>query len=213
MLKKTKEDWNEKHRNVARKLFLEGGWLQKPLFDIGWSDESECQACHEEEGTEKAQAPPLSMMVRDQERERACRKEQQKTKTLKRECEWQRCILTHPLCESRWNRGHFSIVGAREAQKLGHASRRFQRPLCHGRLSSGYTLESGEHVAGQFDYDEESGPLHGMYGLMEAELEVQRTSNHSKPTQHFSSSSSPWSRKACQCSDGSTERLEFDRMT
>ena len=69
MLKKTKEDWNEKHRNVARKLFLEGGWLQKPLFDIGWSDESECQACHEEEGTEKAQAPPLSMMVRDQERD------------------------------------------------------------------------------------------------------------------------------------------------
>ena len=25
------------------------------------------------------------------------------------------------------------------------------------------------------DYDEEMGPLHGMYGSMEAELEVQRT--------------------------------------
>ena len=27
----------------------------------------------------------------------------------------------------------------------------------------------------QLDYDEEMGPLHGMYGSMEAELEVQRT--------------------------------------
>ena len=39
--KKTKEG-TEKHRNVASKLVLEGGWVQKKLFDIGWSDESEC---------------------------------------------------------------------------------------------------------------------------------------------------------------------------
>ena len=26
--------------------------MQKKLFDIGWSDESECQVCHKEEGTE-----------------------------------------------------------------------------------------------------------------------------------------------------------------
>ena len=32
---------------------LEGGWVQKKLFDIGWSDESRWQACHKEEGTEK----------------------------------------------------------------------------------------------------------------------------------------------------------------
>ena len=51
--KKTNEDCTEKHRNVARKLVLEGGWVQKKLFDIGWSDESECQACDKEEGTEK----------------------------------------------------------------------------------------------------------------------------------------------------------------
>ena len=51
--KKMKEEWNEEHRNVARKVFLEGGWVQKRLFDIGWSDESNCQACQEEEGTEK----------------------------------------------------------------------------------------------------------------------------------------------------------------
>ena len=42
MRKKMKEDWTEKHRNVVRKLFLEGGWVQKRFFDIGWSYESKC---------------------------------------------------------------------------------------------------------------------------------------------------------------------------
>ena len=51
--KTTKEGWTEKHRNVARKLVLVGGWVQQKLYDIGWSDESECRACHKEEGTEK----------------------------------------------------------------------------------------------------------------------------------------------------------------
>ena len=27
--------------------------MQKKLYDISWSDESECQACHKEEGTER----------------------------------------------------------------------------------------------------------------------------------------------------------------
>ena len=41
---------------MARKWVLERGWVQQGLFDIGWSDESECQACHKEKGTEKRQA-------------------------------------------------------------------------------------------------------------------------------------------------------------
>ena len=32
--KKVTEDWTENHRNVARKIFLEGGWVQKRLFDF-----------------------------------------------------------------------------------------------------------------------------------------------------------------------------------
>ena len=50
---KVKENWTEKHRYVARKIFLEGGWTQKRLFDIGWSDVSHCEACKIDEGTEK----------------------------------------------------------------------------------------------------------------------------------------------------------------
>ena len=34
--KQTKEVWTEKRRRVARKLVLEGGWVQKLLFDVGW---------------------------------------------------------------------------------------------------------------------------------------------------------------------------------
>ena len=36
--KKVRENWTEKHRNVPRKIFLEGGWTQKRLFDVDWSD-------------------------------------------------------------------------------------------------------------------------------------------------------------------------------
>ena len=49
-----KENWTEKHRDVARKIFLEGGWTQKRLFDVGWSETSQCQAI------------PLPRMVRSQ---------------------------------------------------------------------------------------------------------------------------------------------------
>ena len=47
--------WTEKHRNVARKLVLVGGWVQKKLHDVDWSDESECQACHKESRMARSQ--------------------------------------------------------------------------------------------------------------------------------------------------------------
>ena len=56
----------DKHRNAARKLVLEGGWIQKRVFDIGWSNESKCQACHTEGGTEKHRLPPEPRMERGQ---------------------------------------------------------------------------------------------------------------------------------------------------
>ena len=84
--KKTKGEWTEKHRNVARKLVLEGGWVQKRLFDIGWSDESKCQACHKEEGTEKHRldrCPEWHELRR--EIPEAFRKWERKAKTSKKE--------------------------------------------------------------------------------------------------------------------------------
>ena len=53
-LRKTSETWTDKHRNAMRKLAVEGGWVQKRLYDIGWSDEKKkCRLCNKEEGTEK----------------------------------------------------------------------------------------------------------------------------------------------------------------
>ena len=63
-------------------------------------------------------------------------------------------------------------VGVREAQELGHASRRDQRPRCNGR-PAGKWGTCGWSVV-QLDY-EELGPLRWMCGSMDAELEFQRT--------------------------------------
>ena len=51
--KKKEEEWTKNIEMLRGNYFLEGGWVQKRLFDIGWSDQSKCQACHKEEGTEK----------------------------------------------------------------------------------------------------------------------------------------------------------------
>ena len=51
--RKTNEPSTDKHGHVMRKLFVEGGWVQKTLYDIrcsDWSDEKKCRGCNEEEG-------------------------------------------------------------------------------------------------------------------------------------------------------------------
>ena len=88
--------------------------MQKNLYDIGWSDKSECQACHKEEGTQKhtkAQALPLPRMVRTQTGDpRSFQKVRAKSENQKKEWKWQRGLVTHPLSESQWDRGHFSMT-------------------------------------------------------------------------------------------------------
>ena len=51
--RRTNELWTEKHRNVMRKLAVEGGWVQKRMHDIGWPDVKRCRGCNQEDGTEK----------------------------------------------------------------------------------------------------------------------------------------------------------------
>ena len=96
---KTKEEWTEKHRNLARKLFLEEGWVQKRLFDFGWSNESKCQACHKEGGTGKHR-----LYHRPEWNEVRREIPEQKARTSKEEWKWQRGIVTHLPSESQWNR-------------------------------------------------------------------------------------------------------------
>ena len=68
-------------------------------------------------------------------------------------------------------------VGVREAQELGIPAEGFVGHVAtDGSLlgRAGKWRACGRAVV-QLDYDEEMGPLHGMYGSMEAELEVERT--------------------------------------
>ena len=50
--RKTGKSLADKHRNLMRKLVVEGGWVQKRLCDTWWSDEKKCEGCNKE-GTEK----------------------------------------------------------------------------------------------------------------------------------------------------------------
>ena len=51
--RETSELWTVEHRNLVRKLVVEGGWVQKSMYDIGWLDEKKCRACDKAEGTER----------------------------------------------------------------------------------------------------------------------------------------------------------------
>ena len=78
----------------------------------------------------------------------------------------------------------YGKVGVREAQKLEHASLRFQGPVAtdDSLLGTAGKWRACGWAVVQLDHDEEMGPLHGMYGSMEAELEVQRTTKRAELT-------------------------------
>ena len=165
---------------MARKILLEGGWTQKRLFDIDWSDTNQCQACKKEEGTEK-HSPYHCPEWYELRREipEVFRKLEQKARTSKKEWKWQRGIVTHPPSESQWNRGHFSMI---KWESEEHKSWSMSAEGFKGHVATdGSLLGNADKWRGcgwavvQLDYDGEMGPLHGMYGAMEAEYEVQRT--------------------------------------
>ena len=154
--------------------------MQKRLFDIGWSDESKGQACHKEEGTEKHwlyHCPEWHEVRR--EIPDAFRKWEQRTRASKKEGKWQKSIVTHPISESQWNRGHSSMKRweSEKHKKWGMPAEGFKGQVAieGSPLGTAGKWEACGWSVAQLDYDEEFGPLHGMYGSMDAELEVQRT--------------------------------------
>ena len=171
--KKVKENWTEKHCNVARKIFLEEGWTQKRMFDIGWSNVSQCQACQIEDGTEKHRLHhcPEWYRVR-REISEAFRKSEQNARTSKKEWKWQGGIVVHPLGESQLNRSLFSV---RKWESEKHES--------WGMPTEGFK----GHVA-----------TDGMSGSMEAEYEVQRTIKRAELTSFLC-----FLRKVCGLKKGS----------
>ena len=73
-------------------------------------------------------------------------------------------ITSLSLGEGQWERSHLTV-------------RRFPEPCCHRWLFVGSIRKWSAcgWLVVQLDHDEEMGPMHGMYGTLEADLEVQRT--------------------------------------
>ena len=94
--KRVRENWTDKNRNVARKIFLEGGWTQKRLFDFDWFDTSQCQACKKRKG----QNTTAQNGTKPDERfQKFLRSWSKKTRTSKKEWNWQRGVVTHQPME------------------------------------------------------------------------------------------------------------------
>ena len=148
--------------------------MRKRLFDFGWSDEIECLACRKEKDTEKHRRChcPEWHEIRREIPGAAYRKWEQKTKPSKKEWKLQKGIVTHLLSESQWNRGHFSMRKweSEKHKSWGMPAEGFMDRSLPGRAGK---WGACDWAVVQLDSDEEIGPLHGMYGSMEAELEVQ----------------------------------------
>ena len=116
----------------------EGEWVQKRLYNVGWSDEKKCRGCNKEEGTEKHRLyhGPCWKEVRNQIPE-DWGEMGAKAKTSKKDWKWQRGITAHPLGRRSLEEKPLdsTTMGLRKAQKLGHFSRWFLEP-CHRRWSS-----------------------------------------------------------------------------
>ena len=119
----------------------------------------------------KLQAPPLPRMVRSQtENPRGFQKVGAKGENFK----VAKGFVTHPLCESQWNGGFFSRMPA-EGFK-GHVA------TDGSVLGKAGTWRACGWAVVQLDYDEGLVPLHGIYGSVEVEFEVQRTIKRAKLT-------------------------------
>ena len=91
--KKINEDMTDEHRNALKKIVVEGGWAQKRLYDVGWSNEDTCQGCNKEEGAET--------QVVSSDIPADLRKWEQRSRTSKKDWKCQRGIATPPLSESK----------------------------------------------------------------------------------------------------------------
>ena len=58
--RKTNEPRRNKHRNVMRKIVVEGGLVATRMYDTGCSDEKKCRGCDKEDGHGETQGCTIS---------------------------------------------------------------------------------------------------------------------------------------------------------
>ena len=108
---------------------------------------------------------------------------------VKERVEVERGIVAAPLSESQWNRGHKSVKKW-ESEKYNSWCMSVEGFGCHvatdgSLLGKARKWRACGWALVQLDYDEEMGPLLGMYGPVEAEYEVQRTIKRAELTAFF----------------------------
>ena len=101
------------------------------------------------------------------------------TKNQWKEWKWQRGNTPYPICEGPWRKSQLSACKRQpeERRSWNLLVEGFQDHVATDGSSwgeSGRWGASGCSVA-QLDHDEELGQMHGMYGALDANLEVQRT--------------------------------------
>ena len=169
--KKTKRDWTEKQRNVARKLVLEGGWVQQRLFDIGCRMKVNVKLATEKKA-QKSTGSTIARMARDEGFQRRSESGSKKPK-LQRKSGSGKEVSSRTL-SVKANGTEGMQKWESEKQKAGTCQQRATRVMLLLTAPCWVPLASGEHVVGQW-YSwtaMKMGPLHGMYGSMEAEFEV-----------------------------------------
>ena len=141
--KKTKEVWNEKHRNVARKLFLEGCWVQKRLFDIGRMKVNVKPVTRRHR---KTQALPLPRMLRDHKRDpRSLQRIRTKSRNFKGRVEVPKRYRRATSKEKTMAQGSL-----RRSPKVGACQHKASKVTLPRTALFWVKLQSGEHVAGQW---------------------------------------------------------------
>ena len=163
--------------------------MQKSLYHRGWSDEEKCRTCNKEEGTEKHRLYRCLCWkeARNQIPERLVKWEQ-KTKTSNTYWKWRRGITSQPLERRTIGKKPLDSakMGIRKVQELDGAFpvESYQNHLATDGSSLGVSGKWGACGCSvvQLDHDQEMGPMHGMYGTVDAELEVQRTNKRAEQT-------------------------------
>ena len=108
--RKTNEAWTDKPRHVTRKLVVEGGLVQKRLYDTGWSDDKKCRGCSKVGGTEKHRLYHCPCWKEDRNQiPEELGKWEQRAKTSKKDGKWERGITSHPLSDGQRKQSNLSV--------------------------------------------------------------------------------------------------------
>ena len=142
--RKTKDSWTHKHRHVMRKLVVEGGRVQKRMYDVGMSDEEVSRLRHGRRHGE-TQAVPLSVLKGSRKLDpRGIGEMRTQSWNVEGTLEMtKRCHVVSFERKPLEEEPPVSPMGVGSAQELEHSSRRLPEPCCSRRFFVGSFRQVG----------------------------------------------------------------------